>query len=73
MAHRWTKEEREMHTATLHDLDEALQQTAVGSVEAIYLGHCINHCLEAWLSEYYGHEVRIAELSLDGALVEHLV
>ena len=73
MAHRWAKHELAAHAATLRDLDEALQQTAQGSVEAIFIGHSMNHCLEAWLSEFYGHEVRITALSLDGALVEHLV
>lgn len=73
MLHHWTKQEREAHAATLTAMEDAMDKLAPESIEWIFVGHAMTHCLEAWLSEHYGHQVRIAERTADGCVVEHLV
>jgi hypothetical protein len=57
--HRWTKHEIAWHTATLNTLADARDQVDEASIEWIFLRHAFYHCLEQWLSEREGRELRI--------------
>jgi hypothetical protein len=58
------------HEATLNTLADAFNAVPVDSVEAVFLRHCFNHCIETWLSERFGREVYITEWDDDGMYLE---
>jgi hypothetical protein len=68
--HGWARHEIAAHSATVVTLADARDAAPVDSVEAIFLSHCINHCIETWLSEYLGRGVRITEWDDDGVTLE---
>jgi hypothetical protein len=67
--HRWAKHEIAAHTATLNTLADARDKTPEGSVESIFLEHAFTHCLEAWLSDSFGYEVRCSDWRDGGCTV----
>lgn len=55
---RQPKHVREARTATVNTLADARDRLPYGSVEAVTLQHCIDHLIDAWLSESFGRAVR---------------
>ena len=58
--------ERAARMLTMRSLRAARDKLLPGSVEAIFVYHAGHHCMEQWLSDSYGYEVRITGVTDDG-------
>jgi len=67
-----SRQERQARTATLNTLSQARTTVGYGSVEEIFLYHAGHHCLELWLSEAYGYQVRITEVDDEGYTITRI-
>ncbi len=71
-AKRLPKHGRAAREATLTALMDASDQLDPGSVERIFLRHAGDHCIEQWLSEGLGYQVRIIAWTEGGPTVERV-
>ncbi len=61
-----SREERRARTETLNVLRKARAAVGYDSVEGIFMYHAGQHCIEQWLSDWYGYEVRITGVDDEG-------